>query len=177
MGNRVWFDTEFLEDGRTIELISIGLVRADGAVYYAETPNARELASSTPWLAEHVLPHLRGAPHDPSTEGSYVVPSERPTTRARADIARDILDFVGKSPEFWAYFADYDWVALCQLYGRMIDLPKGWPMYCRDLKQLADERGARLPAFRDASRPQHDALADALECRDRHLWLLWESRS
>lgn len=34
--------------------------------------------------------------------------------------------------------ADYDWVVLCQLYGTMMDLPKGWPMYCRDVKQLCD---------------------------------------
>lgn len=166
---RVHFDTEFLEDGRTIELISIGLVREDGAVYYAETPNARDLAASTPWLAEHVLPHLRGEPYDLSAAGSYVVPSERPTTRRRADIASDIRLFVGERPEFWAYFADYDWVVLCQLFGRMIDLPAGWPMYCRDLKQLADEDGMRLPK---QTAGQHDALADALWCRDSHLWLL-----
>jgi len=27
---KIWFDTEFYEDGRTIDLISIGLVREDG---------------------------------------------------------------------------------------------------------------------------------------------------
>ncbi len=42
-------------------------------------------------------------------------------------------------PEFYAYYAGYDWVAFCTLYGRMIDLPKGMPMYCRDLKQMLDE--------------------------------------
>ena len=41
-------------------------------------------------------------------------------------------------PEFYAYYADYDWVVFCWLYGRMIDLPKGFPMYCRDLKQELD---------------------------------------
>lgn len=41
-------------------------------------------------------------------------------------------------PEFWAYYADYDWVVFCQLFGTMMDLPKGFPMYCRDLKQLYD---------------------------------------
>lgn len=41
-------------------------------------------------------------------------------------------------PEFYAYFADYDWVAFCWLYGRMIDLPTGFPMYCRDIKQQLD---------------------------------------
>ena len=39
---------------------------------------------------------------------------------------------------FYAYYADYDWVAFCWLFGKMIDLPKGFPMYCRDLKQELD---------------------------------------
>lgn len=43
-------------------------------------------------------------------------------------------------PEFYAYYADYDWVVFCSLFGRMIDLPKGFPMYCRDLKQSLDEK-------------------------------------
>lgn len=41
-------------------------------------------------------------------------------------------------PEFYAYYADYDWVVFCWLFGRMIDLPKGFPKYCKDLKQLLD---------------------------------------
>jgi hypothetical protein len=41
--------------------------------------------------------------------------------------------------EFYGYFADYDWVLFCSLFGRMIDLPEGFPMYCRDLKQMFDE--------------------------------------
>lgn len=41
--------------------------------------------------------------------------------------------------EFYAYYADYDWVAFCWLFGKMTDLPKGFPMYCKDLKQELDE--------------------------------------
>ena len=41
-------------------------------------------------------------------------------------------------PEFYGYYSDYDWVVLCWLFGRMIDLPKGFPMYCIDLKQELD---------------------------------------
>ncbi len=43
-------------------------------------------------------------------------------------------------PEFYGYYADYDWMLFCSLFGRMIDLPKGFPMYCRDLKQMLDEK-------------------------------------
>jgi hypothetical protein len=42
--------------------------------------------------------------------------------------------------EFYAYYADYDWVVFCWLFGKMIDLPKGFPMYCNDLKQELDEK-------------------------------------
>ena len=51
----------------------------------------------------------------------------------------DIEEIYVAQPEFYAYFADYDWVALCWLFGEMMDLPKGFPMYCRDLKQMLDD--------------------------------------
>ena len=39
---------------------------------------------------------------------------------------------------FYAFYADYDWVVFAQLFGKMIDLPKGFPMYCKDLIQESD---------------------------------------
>lgn len=42
------------------------------------------------------------------------------------------------SPEYYGYYCDYDWVLFCSIFGRMIDLPKGFPMYCIDLKQTMD---------------------------------------
>lgn len=41
---------------------------------------------------------------------------------------------------FYGYYADYDWVVFCWLFGKMIDLPTGFPMYCRDLKQMFDDK-------------------------------------
>lgn len=41
-------------------------------------------------------------------------------------------------PQFYGYFCGYDWPLLCSLFGRMIDLPKGFPMLCYDLKQEID---------------------------------------
>src|SRR5690606_37315943 len=137
---RIFFDTEFIEDGKTIDLVSIGMVREDGATYYAELASA-DYSKADDWVKENVLAHLLG--HRQSRE----------TTR------QELLDFVGESPEFWAYYADYDWVVLCQLFGRMIDLPKGWPMYCRDLKQWCDELGN--PQLPKQASTEHNALADA----------------
>ena len=43
-------------------------------------------------------------------------------------------------PKFYAYYADYDWVVFCWLFGKMTDLPKEFPMYCIDLKQELDRK-------------------------------------
>jgi hypothetical protein len=135
---RIFFDTEFIEDGRTIDLLSIGMVREDGATYYAE-PAETDRSRASDWVHQNVMPNLTGPVKWSDT------------------IALEIYEFAGLVPEFWAWYADYDWVALCQLFGPMIKLPHGWPMYCRDYKQVADERGLAL------SQPDsnHNALDDA----------------
>jgi hypothetical protein len=139
---RIWFDTEFIEDGQTIDLMSIGLVRADGQTYYAE-PEECDLSRAVPWVKENVIPKLTG-PRYP-----------------RAVIRDEIVAFCGDEPEFWAYYADYDWVSLCQLFGTMMELPKGWPMMCFDLKQLAVSRGNPQLLGR-LDEDEHHALNDAL---------------
>lgn len=147
---RIYFDTEFIEDGKTIELISIGAVREDGAEFYCIS-NEFDATKANPWVVENVIDKL-----DPKIE-----------RHSRRDIATMFRSFAEEKPEFWAYFADYDWVVLCQLYGRMIDLPDGWPMYCRDLKQEIDRR--HLIRRCDGG---HNALADAKWVRDTHVQIL-----
>jgi hypothetical protein len=136
---RHWFDTEFIEDGKTIDLISIGIVAEDGREYYAENFEC-DTDRASDWVRQNVFPHLTGP------------------RKTRNLITREIVAFVGERPEFWAYYADYDWVVLCQLFGRMIDLPKGWPKYCRDVKQEADRLNLRLPP---QAGTEHHALSDA----------------
>ena len=73
--------------------------------------------------------------------------------KSNKQIAEDIKDFVFKgqgqkirfdnSIQFYGYYSDYDWVVFCWLFGKMIDLPIGFPMYCNDLKQILDERAKR----------------------------------
>lgn len=66
--------------------------------------------------------------------------------------------------EFYAYYADYDWVLFCSLFGRMTDLPAGFPMYCIDLKQQLDERGIDKEWKRMLApdpEGEHNALVDA----------------
>lgn len=146
---KVFFDTEFMENGRTIDPLSIGLVREDGAELYLEFP--ADLTRASSWVQANVLPYLHGD----------ITPFH---------VAREqIVEFAGEAPIFWAYFADYDWVLLCQLFGLMINLPQGWPMFCMDLKQLAVSLGdPRLPKQEGT---EHHALADARWVRDSWLWL------
>ena len=44
-----------------------------------------------------------------------------------------------KNVKFYGYYCDYDWVVFCWLFGKMNDLPEGFPYYCIDLKQTLDE--------------------------------------
>lgn len=156
---RFFLDTEFIEDGRTIDLLSIALVADSGAEFYAELAET-DRGRAHPWVQEHVIPKLTGP----------VLP--------RDAIAWDIVCFVrqqhghpeqGPRPEFWGYYADYDWVALCQLFGRMLDLPKGFPMFCLDLKQWAHQLGNPQPP--EQGKGEHHALADARWNRDVYRFL------
>lgn len=42
--------------------------------------------------------------------------------------------------QFYGYYSAYDHVALCWLFGKMMDLPESFPMYTFDLKQMLDEK-------------------------------------
>ena len=139
---KYFYDTEFIEDGKTIDLISIGIVCEDGLTYYAIS-NEFDASKASEWVKENVLAKL-------TSQG----------WKSRASIRDEILAFVGQDiPELWAYYADYDHVALCQLFGTMMNLPKDWPMYTRDVKQLCDSLGN--PKLPEQGKDEHDALADA----------------
>lgn len=140
---RIFVDTEFIEDGKTIDLISIGLVREDGNHVYLIS-NEFDESKASDWVRINVL--------------SKITANELANAVSRATIAEVILRFAGESPEFWGYYADYDWVAICQLYGTMMQLPNGWPMFCMDLKQEAVRRGVCLPKQPPG---QHRAIDDA----------------
>ncbi|MBB4935672.1 hypothetical protein F4561_006581 [Lipingzhangella halophila] len=185
------YDTEFLEDGHTIDLISIGIVAENGREYYAVNADADwDRIRKHEWLMRNVVPHLPITgrkwlddylKHPPR---QYQSPADNPVgpdlhdTRVKPKwvIANEIREFLlGSDPEqvphveLWADYGAYDHVALAQLYGRMIDLPEGMPMFTRDLQQeLAHRPDAAVPDQRDGV---HDALADARHVMDclRHL--------
>ena len=141
---RYFIDTEFSERPGHLELLSIGIVCEDGRQFYAENSEF-DVSKCNDWMKENVLPKLTG-------------PRMRKQT-----IAERMRRFVSGEPEFWGYYSDYDWVVFCWLFGAMIDLPEGWPMYCRDLKQEIDRLGLDIHQPEDQS---HNALDDARWIRE-----------
>lgn len=154
-----WFlDTEFNENGITIEPISVGLVREDGAFVYCVS-NEFDPDNCNEWVKEHVLPHLppRGAPQWMSR------------AEIRDTVHRALLRLPDAQPEIWGYYCDYDWVLFCQLFGKMIDLPERMPQFCRDIRQLMDHAGVKTSDLPTQTGTLHDALEDARWNRKAYL--------
>ena len=77
----------------------------------------------------------------------FVTPTNEPQFckdyNSKWDITYQATKRGGSLPQFYGYYSDYDWVVFCWLFGKMIDLPIGFPMYCNDLKQILDEKAKR----------------------------------
>lgn len=179
---KIYYDTEFIEDGRTIDLISIGLVTEDGREYYAvnrDMPVRR--IRRHPWLMAHVVPRLPKGSGDlrNSMSRRWLFHYGDPVVKRRQTIAAEVRAFIlasGPGVELWADYAAYDHVVLAQLFGPMVELPEGIPMFTHDLQQEAARLvGTRVWAFDGAppvqERESHNALADARHVKELHHWL------
>lgn len=144
---RYFYDCEFIEDGVTIDLVSIGVVGEDGREFYAVSTEF-DAGRAGRWVRANVLPKLP-SPSDPAW-------------RSRARLREDLLAFLTAGAgevELWAWVAAYDHVALCQLWGSMTALPRALPRFTRELRQRWDDAGR--PALPAPTPDAHDALADA----------------
>ena len=149
---RYFYDCEFIEDGRIIDLVSIGVVDEHGREFYAISTEFDDRAA-VPWVRRNVLDRLPSPGH--------------PAWRSRERIRDELLEFLveplrerpGEHLELWAWYAAYDHVVLAQLWGRMPALPREIPRFTKDLRQLWDERGR--PTLPEAEEQRHDALVDA----------------
>lgn len=145
---KYFYDCEFIEDGTTIELISIAVVCEDGREYYAvSTEFDPERAGR--WVRRNVLPKLP--------------PPSSPRWRSRRRIRDDLYEFLVPRPtvhpELWAWVGAYDHVCFCQLWGSMVDLPTALPRYTNELRQHWAQHGS--PELPPVPADAHDALADA----------------
>ena len=84
---------------------------------------------------------------------------------ARSVIASELEQFFGTEPVWWAWFGAYDHVALCQLWGDMPSLPRAFPRFTMDVRQLWEHLGR--PALPAQERGLHDALEDARHVKVR----------
>ncbi|WP_026919539.1 polyadenylate-specific 3'-exoribonuclease AS [Gordonia shandongensis] len=153
---RYFYDTEFIEDGTTIELVSIGVVGEDGREFYAVSTDF-DPARAGQWVRANVLDKL------PS-------PADR-AWRSRRAIRENLFDFLTEPDddvELWAWVGAYDHVVLCQLWGSMTELPREMPRFTRELKQHWECAGR--PELPPVPRDAHDALADA-----RHNLAKWRA--
>jgi hypothetical protein len=153
---RFFYDCEFIEDGRTIELVSIGVVSEKGDEFYAVSTEF-DPTRAIDWVRRHVLDKLP-APADPVW---------CPLARIRADLL-DFLTASGEPIELWAWMSAYDHVALAQLWGDMRALPRVIPRFTHELRQRWEDAGA--PQLPQAPADQHNALADA-----RHNLARWRA--
>lgn len=161
-----FFDTEFIEHAGGIQLVSIGIYSENGNTLYIES-SSFDPSLADDWVKENVLAKLIYGGTDNVVENSK--PSGMLNIKGVSpedNIKKHIITFLEKdsSPEFYAYFASYDWVVFARLFGRMIDLPKNFPMWVIDLKQMMWERGL-TKEWKQQMCPdpegEHNALVDA----------------
>lgn len=167
---KIWYDTEFVERGRghSIDIISIGAVREDDEEFYRISDDLRVIrrAMKNEWMRENVLPYL---PLVYSSMGRPLWDENHPDfkyVKSIKEIAQEWNVYVTERivthfdrPELWAYYGAYDHVVMAQMFGRMIDLPKGMPMYTMDIKQRWHNEGK--PELPKQTNGEHKAIDDA----------------
>jgi hypothetical protein len=187
---KIFYDTEFLENGHTIDPISIGMVREDGKELYCVVNDVLTMqwAVQRPWLRANVVPSLPVKTFD--HELGLMVAEDRfgrsyefgnmwewdtahpdyPCVMDRRQVLRKVREFVltTPKPELWAWYGAYDHVVLAQLFGTMAQLPEAFPMITCDLKQEAMRLGN--PPLPKQAAGKHNALADA-----RHNRVIWQA--
>ncbi len=157
---KYFIDTEFIEGftkplvGKSrhyIDLISIGIVDEHGRKFYRICKDYN-YNDADAWVKENVILPMYIQTVSGDARNRYDVTNfHKYYGCSKQKIVDDLLEFFGcwrdslfyRAPdniEVYGYYADYDWVLFCSLFGRMIDLPKGFPMYCKDLKQMLDEK-------------------------------------
>lgn len=132
-----------------IDMISVGIVSGDGKREYYAISTDFNPKDADDWVKKNVTAKL---PDRHAEQGSFPRQMmEAALWKPEKQIAGEILQFLGceredgnwhapEGIEIVGYYADYDWVLFCSLFGRMIDLPKGMSMFCIDLKQELDRK-------------------------------------
>jgi hypothetical protein len=172
---RIWYDTEFIQRGSEVplRLISIGMVREDGAEYYAINGDLSPAdVYRVPFLLAEVWPHL-----PMKVEGDAILAWDEThpdyvKIRTQDEIRIELHEFMGldeDEPELWADYSAYDHVVMTQLFGPFEDRPDHLPMRTNDLEQHAETLGTGYPVMFQG-RPHH-ALDDAKAVKAAWEWI------
>lgn len=179
---KYFIDSEFIEDGKTIDLISIGVVSENGVELYRQSVEFNPKNASE-WVRENVFPHLTLCPwirhrtRESTVEKDLILHKNGQCIdqqrgwihncpwRSRIQLRHELLRFINNAPDLPSFYGDYcayDYVALCQLFGTMMDWPHNWPMYFHDLRQQAHftnmiDISLRVPMMEN----EHNAISDA----------------
>lgn len=188
---RIFYDWEFYADEKRILPISVGMVAEGGRELYlvneavGERTKLWEEIRASEWLMHNVVPHLPLKPEGDEkpwswsenrakyggAAGSFRLDMDSNVVAPMRMIRNAVRDFILETPdpELWAWYGAYDYVALVQMFGRMVDLPQGIPMWTNDIRTLAMLAGDRVyvPGTKgDDETPKHQgrehhALDDA----------------
>ncbi len=157
--SKFYIDTEFIEGfhkplfGKRrhfIDLISIGIVCENGAEYSAIS-SEYNYKDASDWVKENVIERLYIATVDGfRRQFSFESNFHKHYGKPNKQIAQEISEFIYKQSNYKAtlpvkieivgYFSGFDYVLFSSIFGTMMDLPLGFPMYFIDLKQTLDEK-------------------------------------
>lgn len=152
---KFFYDTEFIEGFQrnriagigipewlskpkhSIQLISIGIVAEDGRSYSAIS-NEYRYEDASQWVKDNVImPLYRNTVHGDRRNYVDVHNFHKFYGISNEAIADGIREFVCPfSATLYGYYSAYDHVLLASLFGTMMDLPNGIPMYTIDLQQM-----------------------------------------
>lgn len=190
---RYWLDTEFIEDGKTIDLISIGIVAEDGRELHLGNREC-DFNKASDWVVDNVLLPM-GFERMPKCEWreGFMKPVDPAFWVSRDVIKCDVAEFLEAvpsidtelnvhwglkdgvaSPTMWGEWCSYDWVAFAQIFGTMMDLPSGFPMRINDVMQLKDMVPSGKVGFPESleTAGNHNALLGAKTVQARWQWCM-----
>lgn len=167
---RLFLDTEFTGLHQATTLISLGIVSASGAAFYAEFVDY-DAGQLDAWLRDNVIARTHwlrdggcAAPFD------RCVDARREVLGDRTAVAEALRDWLGQfeTIEFWGDCLAYDWVLFAELFGGSQHLPAGVSYMPGDLVTLLRLNGydpdvsrLALAGIEPADGVVHNALFDA----------------
>ena len=166
MANNFYIDTEFIEGflpnrflgvpmpkflnkrRHAIDLISISIICENGEKYFAIS-NEYHFTDASQWVRENVImPLFKKMIHGDSRNFYEEHNFHKYYGKSNKRIAKEIKEFIlNQNPDsikLYGYYSAYDHVLIASLFGTMMDLPKGFPMYTIDLEQMLEQRADKI---------------------------------